>query len=274
MNDDLLPCVTTASFWAPRHLIRSAWLEHAPFAFWLVQASRPRAIVELGTHFGFSYLVFCQAVAQLGLPARCHAIDTWEGDAHSGYYGNEVFLQLNSVNQEHYGSFSRLMRARFDQALAGFGNGEIDLLHIDGGHLYEDVLGDFVNWAPKLSDRAVVLFHDTNVRERDFGVWKLWVELSAKYPSFEFTHGNGLGVLGVGRNLPRALSPLFHSRPETGAAIRAAYARLGAAVSLQSILANAQSTVDRLLSDIGARDAVIEQLQRGGMANRDTVMIR
>jgi len=273
MGSDTLRCMTSVSFWPPRHLIRSAWLEHAPFAFWLIQASRPRVIVELGTHFGFSYLAFCQAVAYLDLPARCSAIDTWEGDEHTGYYGNDVFLQLAAVNQEHYGSFSRLMRMRFDQALAGFRDGEIDLLHIDGRHSYADVLDDFVHWLPKLSDRAVVLFHDTNVRDRDFGVCKLWVELSGRYPGFEFPHGNGLGVLGVGRDLPADLMPLFQSGPETAAVIRAAYARLGSAVTFQSISANAQSLAAHLRSEISARDSLIEQL-RVGVATRDPVLIR
>jgi hypothetical protein len=256
MGQDSPRCITAASFWAPQHMTRSAWLEHAPFAFWLVGALRPRVIVELGTHYGFSYLAFCQAVRQLGLPARCFAIDTWEGDEHTGFYGNEVFVQLAALNEAHYAPFSRLIRARFDQVLANFPLGEIDLLHIDGRHRYEDVVEDFATWQPKLSDRAVVLFHDTNIQDRDFGVWKVWHELSAKYPSFEFLHGAGLGVLGVGRDLPAELRVLFQGGPQEAATIRAAYARLGAAVT-------GQATVTHLRSELDARDGVIGQLQRG-----------
>ena len=45
---------------------------------------------------------------------------------------------------------------------------------------------------------------------RDFGVWKLWIELKQQFPCFEFVHGHGLGLLRVGdeRLLP-ALEPLF-----------------------------------------------------------------
>jgi hypothetical protein len=171
-----------ASFWTPNHLNTSAWLEHAPFAFGLVQMLRPRVIVELGTHHGFSYLCFCQAVQGCRLSTRCYAVDTWKGDDHAGFYGDEVFNELSALHSQHYTGFSSLLRMPFEEALPYFADGEIDLLHIDGRHGYDDVVQDFSQWQAKLSDRAVVLFHDTNVRQSEFGVWKFWQELAVKYP--------------------------------------------------------------------------------------------
>ncbi len=237
-------CTSQASFWTPTHLLASAWHEHSPFAFWLTQAIQPRCFVELGTHNGFSYLSFCQAVRQLALHTTCYAIDTWIGDEHAGFYGEEVFSTLTTINDRNYRTFSHLIRGRFDDALPHFADGSIDLLHIDGRHNYEDVRHDFESWRPKLSRCAVVLFHDTNERERGFGVWRLWQELVAEHPSFEFRHGHGLGVLAPGQSIPDGLKSLFSSDPLQQVGIRGAYARLGSAVETQFELhvARAQST--------------------------------
>ena len=69
------------SFFRPSRLgAPSAWYGHVPFGYWLVGQARPRLVVELGTHAGVSYSAFCDAVLDHRLPARCFAVDTWQGD--------------------------------------------------------------------------------------------------------------------------------------------------------------------------------------------------
>jgi len=178
-----------------------AWIEHIPFAFFLVEKLKPNTIVELGTHYGNSYFAFCQAIKELKISTKAYAIDSWTGDEHAGFYGNEVFNYVNKINNEHFSYFSNLIKATFDEASQFFENGSVDLLHVDGLHTYEAVKHDFENWLPKMSDKGVILFHDTVVKERGFGVWKLVEEISTKYPYFQFEHGYGLGVLCVGKNV-------------------------------------------------------------------------
>jgi len=220
--------VSAASFQPVAKITKSAWVEHAPFAFWLVDALRPRCFVELGVFYGFSYLAMCQAAGSLSPRARCYGVDNWSGDEHAGYYGTEVFEKLKHYHDGLYSHFSQLVRSSFDEAASQFADGSIDLLHIDGRHFYRDVKHDFETWHAKLSERGVVLFHDTNVRDRGFGVWKLWEQLRSQYPSFEFIHGYGLGVLGYGAAVPTPVQRLFEAAKdgETADAIRDVYFRL------------------------------------------------
>lgn len=148
--------ISAAAFWPPQHIVESAWLEHAPFAFWLIDAMRPNILVELGTHNGFSYFSFCQAVQWLRLSTACYVVDNWLGDEHAGFYGEEIYALVAAVNDRHYSGFSRLLRCCFDEALTHFEDGVVDLLHIDGRHYIDDVLHDFETWRPKLSSRGVV----------------------------------------------------------------------------------------------------------------------
>lgn len=218
------------SYWQPSRIVVSAWLEHAPFAFWIMKAIKPALFVELGTHNGFSFYTFCEAATRLGLETHCVAIDTWRGDDHAGFYGDEIFQDVSAVKLQ-YGDKAELLRGYFDDFVGNFADASIDLLHIDGRHGYDDVKHDFESWLPKLSARGVVLFHDIAEREHGFGVWQLWEEVSGKYASFAFEHGHGLGIIAVGTDVPAGLREILSMTEESASEVRKFYAEQGKVIS-------------------------------------------
>lgn len=245
--------MSAVSYWHPVDIVMSAWIEHAPFAFWLMSELRPKTVAELGTHNGYSFFVFCEAARRLDLDTRLFAVDTWEGDEHAGFYDDSVYQELRAAKEARYGDSATLLRGYFDDFVGDFAPGSVGLLHIDGRHGYDDIKHDFESWLPSVASGGVVLFHDIAVHERDFGVWQFWDELQERFPSFGFTHGNGLGVIGVGTP-PPALAPFFDASDDEAERIRDFYAELGAVLSAEFAKDVAhQQVVDDILGSFSWR---------------------
>jgi hypothetical protein len=175
---------------------------------------------------------------------------------------------LETELRDQYPGIGVMIRSTFADARPQFEDGSVDLLHIDGRHRYEDVFEDFETWKSSLSHRGVVLFHDTRVQQGDFGVWKFWQELEKQYPTFEFFHGNGLGMLIAGDDAPSTLLELCAESFEKKGFVREAYARLGHIDSvhfeLSSVaqqLSNATAESNRIAQELDARDNNLKELQ-------------
>jgi len=227
----------------------------------LVDLLRPKTLVELGTHTGVSYCAFCQAVKQLNIENRCYAVDTWEGDTYTGSYGPGVLDELRAHHDPLYGHFSSLVQSTFDDAAGLFADASVDLLHIDGLHSYDAVKHDFDTWLPKLSPTGVVLFHDIVEKENDFGVWKLWEDLKTLYPSFEFAHDHGLGVLAVGKDSPPLLDILLDP-PIPASRIQDFFFQLGNRLDQEYAVRTLMAQLadrDRIIRDLTAQTADREQ---------------
>ena len=259
-----------ASYWLPPKIVTSAWLEHAPFAYWLVDVLRPGRIVELGTHYGFSFFVFCEAARRLGLSAEIFALDSWEGDHQAGFYGDEVFDSVQAVIAEAYPSHGRTIRGYFNDSRTEFTAGSVDLLHIDGRHRYEDAREDFYVWRSTVRDGGVVVFHDIEERSGDFGVWRLWDELKGSFPSFSFVHGHGLGIIGIGA-VPEPLLQLFNATQADVDLIRRTYEHLGAVVTRQAAFEDMPAEIDSLHEVV---DSLVAENIRlvGVIAERDSTI--
>lgn len=227
----------STSYWLPVQFPVSAWNTHAPFAAWLIDVLRPASVVELGTHTGFSCFAFAEAAARLGHPMVISALDSWQGDDHAGFYGEEVLESVRLIAERDYPGSVRLVRGWFTESRPLFEDASADLLHIDGRHGYEDAVEDYEEWRSVVREGGVILFHDIAERDRGFGVWRLWERLEREHRTFAFHHGHGLGVLSVGDVKVDALQRLFSADDATAERIRNDFERLGAEVEIRSRLA-------------------------------------
>lgn len=210
------------------------WSMHLPFAYELMQELAPKVFVELGVWKGESYFTFCQSAAENKTNVKCYGVDSWRGDVHMGQFDPGLGKEVADYNWR-YSSFSELMPMTFSEALPHFPDGTIDLLHIDGAHTYHDVKSDFESWLPKLSPNGVVLFHDVIIRDRGFGVWKLWDQIARAENSFLFEFGYGLGVwkkAALSKEDAPFLRRLLRANPIERRQINNFYATAAAALAL------------------------------------------
>jgi hypothetical protein len=220
----LAACMSPASYWVPNFISpESTWMAHAPFGFWLIDALRPKSIVELGSQTGYSYFVFCQAVKALSLDCRCYAIGDW---------GAGLFEQAEKHNATHYGSFSRLTRSEPARAADTFEGQSVDLLHLDKTLSYDAAASALERWRSRLGKSGIVLMDGTNAASTDGGIARLWREVSKDHRHFEFLHADGLGIVEIGGKVA-ALDDLFRYvlGEEAAHQLRSAYSRLGLAIA-------------------------------------------
>ena len=218
------------------------WLGHCPLAFWLVESTKPRTFVELGTNVGVSYSAFAQGVLQAGLYTQCYGIDPCSTPGQDGISGEALRAEWEEFHQVNFREFSRLLRSTAVEAASQFDDASVDILHLDGQATAETIRRDCEAWLPKLSDRALVLLHrvDRLFFEGDGGAGTVWRELRQRYPTFTFTHSGGLGLAAVGASPPPAVVWLTGLEPESQEAliVQRFFATLGDLCQLAS-------TVDR-----------------------------
>lgn len=172
------------------------WEGHRDFAYDFLRFVNPGTLVELGSQYGCSIFSFCQAKKDFKLRVQINAVDYWKGDIGAVDDGEAVFQMVNQIKDKYFSELNlRLYPMDFDSALSEFDDNSVDILHIDGGHKYEDVDHDFNTWLPKLKENGIILFHDvySDIDQGSCDHWKYICEHYNVY--FDFTHSCGLGVL-------------------------------------------------------------------------------
>lgn len=151
------------------------------------QKTEPCTIVEIGIEFGRSTSVFAEFAKEYG--HRFTAIDAWIGEY--SYQARQHVLSQMNKHDWHF----RMINADSKDASELLKGILIDVLHIDGGHEYEEVLLDCELWCPRVVDGGYVFFDDYG-HDSLPGVFKAVSEYVDFHDEFKFIgrYGNKLGV--------------------------------------------------------------------------------
>ncbi|NTV92184.1 MAG: class I SAM-dependent methyltransferase, partial [Chlorobiaceae bacterium] len=160
--------INNSLFLHPARIVEPAsWSRHIPFSFWIVEASKPEVIVELGTHSGNSYFSFCQSVRHNCLSTHCYAIHSSFDDEESELYDNDIFNAVLTYNKEHYQDFSAVIQNTFDKALSFFEDASIDILHINSESLNNSFIKLFL---PSARSPEFITFNNLSANAIFFNV--------------------------------------------------------------------------------------------------------
>ena len=183
--------------------IDSSWSGHKDFSQWIVKKLLPEVIVDLGVDYGYSS--FCFSFPNIG---KVYGIDLFELDE------EQIKMLCHDLNQENVINYKQklnlknliLLKSDFNKIVQSWSS-PIDILHIDGWHEYENVKNDFEKWNKFVKDDGIILFHDTCIFDRNFGVYKFFEELDL--PKINFTNSAGLGVVSKNKDLLHEIFNFF-----------------------------------------------------------------
>ena len=167
----------------------------------ILEETRPKVILEIGTAFGGSLFWWCRAAADdativtMDLPNGYwnHRDPLYRSFARPG---QDLHLVLaDSHTQDGLGRVREILQGR-----------QIDFLFIDGDHSYEGVAADFEMYAPLVAANGLIGFHDIvpGPPELVGGVPRFWEEIKTSYGVREIVEdraqtGCGIGVIEVAR---------------------------------------------------------------------------
>lgn len=179
-----------------------SWQINSEFIDMLEWAAKtnPERILEIGTAKGATLLAWCRIASQ-----QVISVDL-PGGIHGGGYPQikqklfQEFLfdrpdvSLTCIQDD---SHCEKTCKKVEAILNG---SKLDILFIDGDHTYEGVKKDFELWSPLVKKEGYVVFHDIlpHTHLVDCEVDKLWSELKAERPFFEFIENPNQGWAGIG----------------------------------------------------------------------------
>lgn len=182
--------------------IPSGWnyppTSHRAFVEWLINRIKPEVTVELGVDYGYS--AFLMAMYQEN---PVYGIDCFDVSKH-GPREDDDYQFVMFVKEKLGLDNLEIIKGYFDD-VAKTWDKEIDLLHIDGLHDYDNCKNDCDTWAPLVKENGVILFHDTVSNPDGAGLFFSQLEV----PKVNFTNSFGLGVASNNSELIEEIKTIF-----------------------------------------------------------------
>lgn len=152
------------------------WFDFAGVYDAYVAAAADGAVfVEVGCFLGLSTIHMAKAIAASGKRVELWCVDTWDNRqgldrdhltqrnklAELGVPPGRLFEQF-AANCMAEGAWDALRVVRAESTLAArlFEFGDVDLVFLDAGHSYGDVLADLKAWAPVIKRGGILAGHD------------------------------------------------------------------------------------------------------------------
>lgn len=203
----------SSMFWQPDYLQPSAWLEHLPALFWLVEALQPSRCMTLGVQQGAAHFAVCQAVSRLRLDARCYGVQSRAGLSEAGIAEYDT---VKDYHARHYGTISQLLDTSPEEALAQLATASLDLLVVNLPVDTADMDTLLDKAVTQLSSRGVIVLPGIERREPGARLHDVFERLAEQYSAFRFAHGDGMGIVAVGAALPSRLHMLLEANEHPG----------------------------------------------------------
>jgi hypothetical protein len=178
-------------------------LDHASFLYDLVEALRPRLIVDVGTGAGVSLSIACESMRDHDVGGLAYGIDTWEDDESKSDDDPTRWAALNNFLHTYFRGVSYLMKMRGSEALPHFAEKSVDVLRLNAPRSGAPLASLIGAWQPRLAPGGVLLCPGVNDPEEPH-LARDWKRATEDRDTFVFPHKKGLGVL---RNPPEQGGP-------------------------------------------------------------------
>jgi predicted O-methyltransferase YrrM len=150
-----------------------------------VDAINPKYILEIGVHLGRSMQVWDRAFH----PTWMYGLERDTCYDYSQIPG-KVLKGVDSGNPETVWNVKELLDGH-----------QIDFLFIDGDHLQDPVIKDFILYSSFVRDGGIIAFHDIRIDDNPTcEVFKFWREMKKQEPQYNYKEimsktGTGVGII-------------------------------------------------------------------------------